>query len=129
MRVYAHSWRTAEPGHVWESDGSGKYTIEEAEGQRRGCKIVVEIKDDCCEFSLASKIEASLKRYSSFVPFPVNLNGKRINTIQAIWLRNKNEIKEEEYTRFLRRLPRALPPRRCGRGLPLLRQAHRRRPP
>ena len=102
VRVFAHSWRPAEPGHVWESDGSGSYTIEEAEGQRRGCKIVVELKDECSEFSLASKIEGILKRYSSFVQFPINLNGKRVNTIQALWLRNKNEIKDEEYTEFYR---------------------------
>jgi TNF receptor-associated protein 1 len=100
VRVFAHSWRSAEPGHVWESDGSGSYSIEEADGQRRGCKIVVELKDECTEFSLASKIEGILRRYSSFVQFPINLNGKRVNTIQAIWLRHKNEIKEEEYTEF-----------------------------
>jgi molecular chaperone HtpG len=100
VRVFAHSWRQAEPGHVWESDGSGSYTIEEAEGQRRGCKIVVELKDECGEFCLASKIEGILKRYSSFVQFPISLNGKRVNTVQALWLRNKNEIKEEEYTEF-----------------------------
>jgi len=70
------------------------------EGQRRGCKIVVELKDDCTEFSLASKIEDILKRYSSFVQFPVNLNGKRVNTVQALWLRGKSEIKDEEYTEF-----------------------------
>src|SRR5436305_107541 len=28
------------------------------------------------------------------------LNGKRLNTVQAIWARNKNEIKEEEYNEF-----------------------------
>ncbi len=100
VRVFAHCWRPAEPGHVWESDGSGSYTIEEAEGQRRGCKVVVELKDECSEFCLASKIEGILKRYSSFVQFPINLNGKRVNTIQALWLRNKSEIKDEEYTEF-----------------------------
>ncbi|MDD2764346.1 MAG: molecular chaperone HtpG [Opitutaceae bacterium] len=100
VRVYARSWRAGETGWAWESDGSGSYTIEEAEGQRRGCKIVIELKDECTEFSLAAKIEEILKRYSSFVQFPVNLNGKRVNTIQALWLRNKNEIKDEEYTEF-----------------------------
>ncbi|MFA5057337.1 MAG: molecular chaperone HtpG [Opitutaceae bacterium] len=100
VRVYARSWRVGESGCVWESDGSGSYTIEEAEGQRRGCKLVVELKDECTEFSLATKIEEILKRYSSFVQFPVNLNGKRVNTIQALWLRNKNEIKDEEYAEF-----------------------------
>ena len=32
--------------------------------------------------------------------FPINLNGKRINTVQALWLRGKNEIKEDEYDEF-----------------------------
>ena len=41
-----------------------------------------------------------LKHYSSFVQFPINLNGKRVNTVQALWLRGKSEIKDEEYTEF-----------------------------
>jgi TNF receptor-associated protein 1 len=99
VKVYSHSWRKDEPGQVWTSDGAG-YSIEEAEGQRRGCKIVVELKDDCDEFSQEWRIKEVLERYSSFVSVPVNLNGKRINTVQALWLRGKNEIKEEEYTEF-----------------------------
>jgi len=100
VRVYSHSWRAAEGGCVWESDGAGTYTLDGAEGQRRGCKIVVELRDDCAEFSTASKIEEILRHYSSFVPFPINLNGKRVNTIQALWRRQKGEIKDEEYTEF-----------------------------
>ena len=45
-------------------------------------------------------MERIIQRYSSFVPFPIELNGKRLNTVQAIWARNKNEIKEEEYNEF-----------------------------
>jgi TNF receptor-associated protein 1 len=41
-----------------------------------------------------------LRRYSSFVPFPINLNGEKVNTVQALWLRGKNEIKDEEYEEF-----------------------------
>jgi TNF receptor-associated protein 1 len=100
VKVYSHSWRVAEPGHVWTSDGSGSYEIEESEGQRRGTKIVIELKDDCSEFSQDWKVKEILERYSAFVSFPINLNGKRINTVQALWLRSKNEIKDEEYTEF-----------------------------
>ncbi|MSU23698.1 MAG: molecular chaperone HtpG [Opitutus sp.] len=100
VKVYSHSWRAAEPGHVWTSDGAGSYEIEESEGQRRGSKIVVELKDDCAEFASDWKIKEILERYSAFVSFPINLNGKRVNTVQALWLRSKNEIKEEEYTEF-----------------------------
>ena len=47
VKVYSHSWRANEPGHVWTSDGAGSYEIEESDGQRRGTKIVIELKDDC----------------------------------------------------------------------------------
>jgi TNF receptor-associated protein 1 len=52
------------------------------------------------EFAQEWKVKEILERYSAFVSFPINLNGKRINTVQALWLRNKNEIKDEEYTEF-----------------------------
>ena len=100
VKVYTHSWKKNEPGHLWTSDGSGSYEIEESEGQRRGAKIVIELKDDCGEFSDESRVKEILERYSAFVSFPINVNGKRINTVQALWLRNKNEIKDEEYTEF-----------------------------
>ena len=100
VKVYSHSWRAAEPGHVWTSDGTGSYEIEEAADLRRGTKIVIELKDDCTEFSEDWKVKEILERYSAFVSFPINLTGKRVNTVQALWLRSKNEIKEEEYTEF-----------------------------
>jgi TNF receptor-associated protein 1 len=100
VKVYTHSWKKDEPGHVWTSDGAGSYTIEPAEDVRRGAKIVIELKDDCSEFSEEYRIKEILERYSAFVSFPINLNGKRINTVQALWLRGKSEIKDEEYTEF-----------------------------
>lgn len=100
VTVHTHSWKEAEPGQRWESDGSGSYEIEESEGQRRGTKIVVKLKPECSEFASASRIESLLKHYSAFVSFPVNLNGKQVNTVSALWLRSKDEIKEEEYLEF-----------------------------
>ncbi|MBL9199922.1 MAG: molecular chaperone HtpG, partial [Opitutaceae bacterium] len=100
VKVYSRSWRAGEPGHVWTSDGSGSYEIEPSEGERRGTKIVIELKDDCADFAQDSEIKEILERYSAFVSFPINLNGKRVNTVQALWLRNKAEIKDEEYTEF-----------------------------
>jgi molecular chaperone HtpG len=100
VKVYTHSWKKDEPGHVWTSDGSGSYEIEESEGERRGAKVVIELKDDCSDFAQDWKIKEIVERYSAFVSFPINLNGKRINTVQALWLRSKNEIKDEEYVEF-----------------------------
>ena len=45
-------------------------------------------------------IERIIQQYSSFVPFPILVEGKKVNTVQAIWARSKNEITDEEYTEF-----------------------------
>ena len=100
VRVYTHSWRESEPGLLWSSDGAGSYEIEESPGERRGTKVVVELKDECAEFSQDWRVREIIEKYSAFVSFPINLNGKRINTVQALWLRGKNEIKDEEYDEF-----------------------------
>ncbi|HZZ19245.1 MAG TPA: molecular chaperone HtpG [Opitutaceae bacterium] len=100
VKVYTHSWKEGEPGLLWTSEGTGSFAIEEASDVRRGCKIVVELKDECEEFSQEYRVKEILERYSAFVSFPINLNGKRVNTVQALWLRSKSEIKEEEYEEF-----------------------------
>ena len=43
-----------------------------------------------------------LRKYSAFVPFSLKLNGEQINTTEAVWLRNKSEITDQEYGGFYR---------------------------
>ena len=100
VKVYTHSWRKDEPGQLWTSDGSGSYEIEEAADQRRGCKIVIELKDDCADYAQEWRLKDILTRYSAFVGFPITLNGTKLTNIQALWLRSKAEIKDEEYAEF-----------------------------
>ena len=100
VKVYTRSWKKDDQGFCWESDGSGGYSIEKAEGQRRGTKIVIQLKDNFEEFAKEDNIKSIVKKYSSFVQFPVSLNGEKVNTIDAIWLRSKSSIKDEEYEEF-----------------------------
>jgi len=98
--VLSRSFVPEEQGWQWTSEGGGGYELSPAEDLPRGTKITLELKDDAKEFAQESAVERIIQRYSSFVPFPIELNGKRLNTVQAIWARNKNEIKEEEYNEF-----------------------------
>lgn len=100
VKVYTHSWKPDGEHLVWTSDGSGKYTIETTEGQRRGAKVVLTLKDEHKEFAKGERIKGILERYSNFVPFPLTLNGDKINTIEAIWLKNRSEVSEEDYKKF-----------------------------
>ncbi len=100
VKVYSRSWQSAESGHVWSSDGSGAYTVEEAADLSRGTKIVIELNDDSHDYATADRVKTILERYSAFVSFPINLNGERVNKVSALWLRSKSEITDEEYTEF-----------------------------
>jgi TNF receptor-associated protein 1 len=100
VKVYTHSWKNDGEHLCWTSDGKTGYTIEETPGQRRGAKIVLRLKEDAKDFAKADRIKGILRRYSAFVPFPINVNGEKINTVQALWQRSKNEITPEEYKEF-----------------------------
>jgi len=100
VAVHTHSWREDAEHLVWSSDGGGTYDIEPGEGLRRGAKIVLQLKDDAKEFAKADRIRSILRRYSSFVPFPILLNGERVNTVQALWRKRKEEVSEADYSEF-----------------------------
>jgi len=100
VTVYTRAAQPDQQGWKWTSEGTGGYEIEPAAELPRGTKIVLELKDDAKEFANQQTVERIIKRYSSFIQFPIELNDKRLNTVQAIWARNKNEIKEEEYNEF-----------------------------
>ena len=100
VTVWSRSFAPEEQGWQWTSEGMGGYDLAPAADLARGTRITLELKDDAKSFSQTGTIEGVIQRYSSFVPFPIELNAKRLNTVQAIWARNKNEITEEEYNEF-----------------------------
>ena len=100
VKVYSRSYKPDETGHVWTSDGSGSYTVDEAADLSRGTKIVIELNDESGDFATDSRVKSILERYSAFVTFPINLGGERVNKVSALWLRSKSEITDEEYTEF-----------------------------
>ena len=99
VRVQTRSWDGGE-GWEWASDGGGTYTISSCPGLHRGTKIILELKDDAQTYASKFTIERIIQQYSTFVPFPVKVEGKKVNTVQAIWTRSKSEITEEEYKEF-----------------------------
>ena len=100
VKAYTRTWQKEGEGLCWESDGSGGYSIDKTDGQRRGTKIVIQLKDEFEEFSKEDRIKDIVKKYSAFVQFPVSVNGEKVNTVDALWLRSKSEIKDEEYEEF-----------------------------
>jgi HSP90 family molecular chaperone len=99
IRVQSRSWDGSE-GHEWVSDGTGEFSISECPGLHRGTRIIIVLKEECKDYAKKWKIESVVKQYSAFVGFPIKLEGETINTVQALWTRNKSEIEPDEYVEF-----------------------------
>ncbi len=100
VKVHTRSWQKDGQELVWISDGKSGYEIEESPGQPRGVKIVMHLKEELAEYAEEVRLKHLIERYSNFVGFPIFLNGKRINEVAALWLKNKSEISEDEYKAF-----------------------------
>jgi molecular chaperone HtpG len=100
VTVLSRSHQPDEPGWRWTSQNAGGYEIEPAADLPRGTQVIVELKDDAKDFTKEDTLKRIVQRYSSFIQFPIELNGTRLNTIQAIWGRSKNEVTDAEYNAF-----------------------------
>jgi len=100
VEVYTHSWDDSAESLKWESDGQSGYTISEAQDEKRGARIVIHLKEDEKDFAKEDTLKGIIDKHSRFVSFPLSLNGERVNTVEAIWLKSKNDIKEEDYKEF-----------------------------
>ena len=98
--VHSRSWHADSAELVWTSDGKSSYEIAESPGLDRGTKIVMHLKEDCKEYATEFRIKHLIETYSNFVGFPILLNGKRINEVEALWLKNKSGINDEQYKAF-----------------------------
>ena len=102
IEVYSKSSMDGSPGHLWTSDGSGKYSLAEAQDLQNGTKIVLHLKPSEAEFSDENHVKDIIKKYSNFVGSDVNLNNTKINQLKPTWLMDPKEVDEETHADFYR---------------------------
>lgn len=100
VEVLTRSYKPEEQGWRWTSVNAGGFEIEPAADLPRGTQVILHLKEDAKDFAKEETLKEIVKRYSSFIQFPIELNGSPLNTIQAIWTRNKSEITDADYNAF-----------------------------
>ncbi|MBX7066264.1 MAG: molecular chaperone HtpG [Parachlamydiales bacterium] len=88
----------------WSCDGSSSYTIGAGNRDARGTKITLHIDAESTEYLEESKLRELLDRHCSFMPFPIELNGKSIGNQEPLWLKSPTECTEKDYLSFYNRL-------------------------
>ncbi|MDA9601539.1 molecular chaperone HtpG [Alphaproteobacteria bacterium] len=105
-------------GFLWTSDGKGTFSIENTNYNTNGTEITLSMKKEENEFLTKHRIEEIIKKYSDFVPFPIFVSleedkkekkdekeiESQVNSAEAIWLKDKTKIKEEDYKNFFNQI-------------------------
>lgn len=107
VEVFTQAAEPSSPAHHWVSDGSGMFEVTEALDVTPGTKIVIHLKEDCKEFANEDRVKEVVTKYSNFVSFPIYLNGRRLNTLQALWMMDPKEISEWQHEEFYRYVAKA----------------------
>ncbi len=118
----------------WESAGEGTFTIEQADRAEVGSTVTVHLKpadveDGLHDYTDEWVVKDIVKKYSDFVAYPIRMEVERreierdetgkpkegaketvtrevqtLNSMKAIWLRDKHEVTEEEYVEFYKHI-------------------------
>ena len=107
VEIYTKSYKQ-EPAVKWESDGNSTYKLSETDKAGRGTKIVMHLAEGEEEFLKEFRIRELLRKYCSFMPYPIYLNpkgddtDKAINETKPLYLKDPKDCTEEEYKTFYR---------------------------
>ncbi len=97
----------------WMSTGDGEYTMDVGSRTTPGTTITLHLRADQEQYADGWVLRDLVRRYSDFIAYPILLKeeGKKdeekkeddtapLNTMTALWKRNKSDVKPEEYEGF-----------------------------
>ena len=108
-----------EEGVHWESRAEGDFNVESVLLPERGTRIVLHLKEAEQEFAKDYRVRSLVRRYSDHIAFPVRMKKpaqadekdaeqknefEAVNHAQALWTRNRTELKDEDYKEFYKHI-------------------------
>ncbi|MET4694651.1 molecular chaperone HtpG [Endozoicomonas lisbonensis] len=108
----------------WVSDGSGEFTVETIEKEKRGTSIILHLKPEAEEFADGWRLRNIIRKYSDHISLPILMlkeeapaaegeeekqedktpEWETVNTAKALWTRSRSEISDEEYKEFYKHI-------------------------
>jgi molecular chaperone HtpG len=123
-KVEVSSRKAGEPagqGVKWESAGEADFNVESVDKSDRGTSIVLHLKKDEKEFAEGYRLRGIVRKYADHISIPVMMvkeepgdkdkkadkkapEYEAVNTAQALWIRPRTELKDEEYKEFYKHI-------------------------
>ena len=108
----------ASEGVLWESDGTGEYTLSQVNVPTQGTEVTLHLREDAKEFLAPWSVRSLIQKYSDHIGFPIYMKSQpvpedadaadsepkpeweAINQSSALWTLQKSEISSDEYQSF-----------------------------
>jgi len=105
-------------GVLWESDGSGEYTLSQVDLPKQGTEVTLHLREDAKEFQTSWTVRSLIQKYSDHIGFPIYMKTQpvpedddageteakpeweAVNQSSALWTLQKSEISSDEYQAF-----------------------------
>ncbi len=105
VTVTSHSADPDEKAAMWMSDGRDTFETEVlSEDRPRGTEVKLQMREDAAEFLKPERLKAIVRRYSAFSPFPISINGEKVEQEKPLWQVQPAQVKKEQYQSFYRYL-------------------------
>ncbi|MBF0343661.1 MAG: molecular chaperone HtpG [Nitrospirae bacterium] len=107
----------------WQSEAKGDFTIEDTQKPAIGTDVILHMKKEEENFIDEWEIKTLVKKYSDYIAHPIVMEVERekdssldkskkvkvkeeevLNSMKAIWLKDKTEINEGEYNEFYKHI-------------------------
>ncbi len=95
---------------LWESDGQGEYTLEDAQKPEHGTQVTLHLKEGEDDFLNEHRLQTIVTKYSDHISFPVLMRKEEgsefesVNKATALWTCNKADISMDEYNEFYKHI-------------------------
>lgn len=104
VEINTLSYKQDAKSAFWSCDGSSDYILQEGTREARGTEIVLHVEENSEEFLEELRLKEILRKYCSFLPFPIYLNDTHINDQDPLWMKAPSECTDNDYLKLYRHL-------------------------
>lgn len=104
VQIDTLSYKDSSQAVLWTCDGGAEYEITDSQRAQRGTEITLFVSEEEKEFLKIPVLSEILRRYCSFLPFPIYLNETHINKHEPLWIKAPVDCEEKDYLDFYQKL-------------------------
>lgn len=104
VEIESRSYRADAQAINWKCDGGTQFEITPSDKQTVGTDIILHLNTESEKYLKNDLVETLIKKYDNFLPVEIQVEGKKINDQNPLWVKNPKDVTDEDYKAFYQTL-------------------------